>query len=179
MKIRYLFIFIVGAALGGGGGYYFHEWQAKHQTGVTARCIRIKDGDTLVVQWGREKEMTVRLAGIDTPEKKQGNKLNEQAKKFDVTVAALTYFSHLMQQLLETQLPGKTCRLEFPYGYNNRDAFGRLLAYVEVGGQDFGAMLLRRGLAYPRPEAHPRSQQYKALYEQAQREKQGIFGYRK
>jgi micrococcal nuclease len=81
------------------------------------------DGDTLVVTGRR----TVRLLGVDTPERDES---------FYTEAGAF----------LRTLTRDRDVRLDF-CPEERRDKYGRLLAFVEGGGMDAGAGLLDQGLA--------------------------------
>lgn len=95
-----------------------------------ACVVRVIDGDTIVVtnfMGGQEKE-TVRLLGINTPEK--GEKYYNEAKEF-----------------LENKIFNKTIILEF--GKERTDKYGRLLAYVYFENQNINEGLIEKGFANP------------------------------
>jgi hypothetical protein len=62
-----------------------------------------------------------------------------------------------------------------PAGCCNRTTTGACWPYIEVGGEDVGAELITRGLAYARSEPHPRKASYHMLNERARRERRGIY----
>lgn len=100
-------------------------------TPVTASVTRVVDGDTFEARIGGEDE-DIRLIGIDTPE----------TVKPDTPVQCFgPQASHFTHRLLE----GRTVQL-VP-GVEQRDIYGRLLAYVHLGDRFVNAMLIRRGLA--------------------------------
>lgn len=169
-----LFALAMGGA-GFAGGFYYHKWKTSTRVSYPATCIRVLDADTIEVEWalGRAK---VRLAGVDAPEGKDNKKLKDQAKQLGTTPENLLQVSKTIINQAEIVLPGRKIKLVFPRGDVERDSFGRLLAYVEVGNADFGAMLLRNGLVYPRPEPHPRKETYLALNEQAVQARKGLYG---
>jgi micrococcal nuclease len=74
----------------------------------------------------------VRLIGVDTPETV---KPDTPVQCFGPRASA---FAHRL-------LDGRTVRLE--PGVEQRDVYGRLLAYVSLRGRSVNSMLLRRGLA--------------------------------
>ncbi len=82
---------------------------------------KVIDGDTF-----EGDGYTIRLIGIDAPEKAQ--KCYEEAKNF-------------LRKLIE----GKTVRLE--YDEEKRDAYGRVLAYVWVGGTFVNMEMIKNGYA--------------------------------
>jgi micrococcal nuclease len=92
--------------------------------------LRAIDGDTLVVKLEGatiERKETVRLLNINTPEKKEPG--FEQAR-----------------EALKTLVRGGTVELEFEDPTReDRDGFGRLLAYVIADGVNVNVELMRQG----------------------------------
>jgi endonuclease YncB( thermonuclease family) len=90
---------------------------------------RIVDGDTLDVTLNSGKRERVRVIGIDTPER------------------GACYFDQASQRAATLAL-GKRVVLLGDATQDTRDRYGRLLAYVDIGGsQDLGARLVREGYA--------------------------------
>lgn len=139
-------LLVVGVVLairgGGDAEAPRREGDQAAQAGDSAFVSRVVDGDTLVLRSGE----TVRLAGIDTPERGQCG-----------YQAATQELARLVQ--------GKQVRL-VPSD-EDRDRFGRLLRYVDVGGTDAGLRLLRSGHAVARYDSrdgygfHPREPRYR------------------
>jgi micrococcal nuclease len=102
-------------------------------TGPTARgeavVERVVDGDTLRLEGlGR-----VRLIGIDTPE--------IQARVEPCGLAASAFVARLL---------GPGTRVRYRTGIEQRDRYGRLLAYVRLpDGRSLNRLLLERGYARP------------------------------
>ena len=92
---------------------------------------RVIDGDTVAIRIaGRREE--VRYIGVDTPETvKPGTPVQ--------------CFGHRASVFNRRLTEGREVRLVL--GVERRDAYGRLLAYVRVGGRFVNAELIRRGLA--------------------------------
>lgn len=99
---------------------------------VTARVTRVVDGDTLEVQIDGKKER-VRLIGIDTPES-----VHPDASK---NIEA----GKIASEFTRSKLEGKEVELEFDV--QERDHYGRLLAYVYLDGVMFNKTLLEEGYA--------------------------------
>ena len=95
-----------------------------------AEVVRAIDGDTLEVTIGGDRE-DVRLIGVDTPETV---KPGTPVQCFGPQASA---FAHRV-------LDGR--RVRYLLGVEPRDVYGRLLAYVSLGGRSVEAMLLRRAL---------------------------------
>lgn len=100
----------------------------------TAIVRKVVDGDTLEVRVGNRNE-TVRLLGIDTPETVHPDK---PVECFGPEASART------KDLLPR---GAKVRIE--RDAEARDHFGRLLLYVYIDDQMVNELLLREGLARP------------------------------
>ena len=97
----------------------------------TAEVTRVVDGDTAEMEIDGAEE-DVRFIGVDTPESvAPGEPVECYGQKA----------SHFTQRLIE----GEQVSLEF--GAEERDRYGRLLAYVYLDGRFVNAELVRRGLA--------------------------------
>jgi micrococcal nuclease len=96
---------------------------------VSARIVRVTDGDTIVAS-GIGK---VRLIGVDTPEVFGGAEcFGREASAFAKRVLP----------------PGR--RLLYKLGVDRRDRYGRALAYVWLGdGRMFNGLLVEAGYAVP------------------------------
>ena len=113
------------------------------ERGRTYYVARVVDGDTLELGNGEK----VRLVGIDTPE-----------------VGECGYQE--ASDALSRMVLGRQVRLTV--SDENRDRYGRLLRYVDVGSVDAGLRLIKRGLAVARYDSrdgygfHPREPVYVA-----------------
>jgi micrococcal nuclease len=146
---------------GGGGGEGQRGASASGRS-VHARVTRVIDGDTVEVGIdGREDE--VRYIGIDTPETV---KPGTPVQCFGPQASVLNH------RLVE----GRTVRLVFDR--ERRDVYGRLLAYVFVGGEFVNARLARLGyartLTIPPNVAH--AGLFHRLARSAGREGRGLWG---
>jgi micrococcal nuclease len=117
---------IAAASLGG-----WRLGQARHAATATWTVVGVLDGDTIEVARGAETD-TVRLLGIDTPETHHPTK-------------AVECFGPEAASYTDKQLFGRSVQLEADI--EERDRYGRRLAYVVVGGERFNDELLRRGYA--------------------------------
>jgi micrococcal nuclease len=97
---------------------------------LNARVVGVTDGDTIDVAIDGEVEH-VRYIGIDTPESNPDQPQECFGKEA----------SEANRELVE----GETVELEF--GPELRDRYGRLLAYVRVGGLFVNAELVEQGFA--------------------------------
>jgi micrococcal nuclease len=108
---------------------------------LSAKVVRVVDGDTISVELPGGGREYVRYVGIDTPETvKPGTPVQCDGPK-----------AHAVNERL---VGGRTVTLRFDA--ERRDVYGRLLAYVFLPGQGPGgrplfvnAELARRGLARP------------------------------
>lgn len=101
------------------------EAHTEHRWTDTGRYVRAADGDTLTVQTDRHGLVTVRLAGVDAPERDM--RYAEEATRFlkaFVQSASLSLDCHSM------------------------DRYGRHVCEVRKGQQDLGAELIAAGLAW-------------------------------
>jgi micrococcal nuclease len=94
----------------------------------------VYDGDTVRVRLAGQKDERVRLIGVDTPELDDAR---EQVRLMAFLAKRYT-FSRLYQSTVEL-LPGP----------ENRDVYGRLLAYIRMAdGEMFNETLVREGYAH-------------------------------
>lgn len=97
---------------------------------VAARVSYALDGDSLVVR-GDGRTTTVRLLGIDAPE------------------GTDRCFGKAARVRVQALVRGKTVRLQADPTQDQRDRYGRLLAYVTTGdGSLLNEQLLREGMAF-------------------------------
>ena len=115
--------------------------------GARAYVVRAIDGDTIEARIGERTE-DVRLIGIDTPE----------TVKPDTPVQC---FGPRASAFEHRTVEGRWVRL-VP-GVEQRDIYGRLLAYVYLGRRFVNATLARRGLA--RPLTIPPNDRFAPLFE--------------
>ncbi|MGB3784837.1 thermonuclease family protein [Priestia megaterium] len=131
--------------------------------GEAATVERVVDGDTLKVKMLNGKRDRVRLLLVDTPETKHP-KLGVQP--FGPEASAYT----------KKRLEGQEITLEFDV--QERDQYGRLLAYVWIDNELYNEELLAKGLA--RVAVFPPNTKYvdefKKIQEQARKSEKGIWG---
>ena len=100
--------------------------------GELYEVTRVVDGDTIEIDYYGEKEK-VRLIGIDTPES-----VHPDADKN-------TDYGKVASEFTKEKLEGQLVSLEFDV--EERDKYGRLLAYVYLDGEMFNSVLLEEGHA--------------------------------
>jgi len=127
--------------------------------GLSARCVRVIDGDTLDVESANGR-MRIRMIGIDAMDSHRAEKVAAQAKEHGVTERAVRGLSAHATSVLRDRLMGRTVRLFPDPDREDRDSYGRYLRYVELDGKDIGEEMLALGLAEPRRNPHARAEVY-------------------
>ena len=95
------------------------------QTTIKARVVGIVDGDTLTVLDKEFRQITVRLAGIDAPEKKQ-----------DFGSAAKEYLAKLIFERKVIVVSEK------------KDRYGRTIGKILLDGKDINLLMVEAGFAW-------------------------------
>lgn len=136
---------------------------------------RVIDGDTIDVRRNSGTVDRVRLIGVDAPEAGKPNKPGEYKGVADM--ACLDRWGSRATEYTRDKLQGRSVRLDPDPKEGPRDAFGRLLAYVVVGEEDFNARLVELGYArvYTEGKAE-REPHYLALQQRAQKGRLGLWG---
>lgn len=134
------------------------------QASTAYTVIRVVDGDTFKINYNG-KEESVRLIGVDTPES-----VHPDAEKN-------TEFGKTASDFSKNYLEGKEVTLEFDV--QERDKYGRLLAYVYLNGIMYNKTLLEEG--YAQVATYPPNVKYvddfTAIQEEARNNKKGLWGY--
>lgn len=118
-----------------------------------ARCVGVKDGDTVAVLTEQQQEITVRLFGIDAPEKKQP--YGERARQF-----------------LSDIIFGKTVQV-VP---RNRDRYGRLVADILLeDARRVNELVVQAGMAWWYRTYAPNDTVLRQLEQQAKNAKTGLW----
>lgn len=170
-------IILVAFGLGLGLGYLLGRPQAPPRVPLNTTdvpCTGVLDGDTIRVDW-QGQALTVRMLGIDCPETHAGKKLVQQVRQFALTEKRVRDLGVQARNRTTQYVTNQVVRLVFPGSPEQRDAFGRLLSYVEVDGQDVGRVLLQSGFAVLYPADHPRMEEYRETVETAKRQRRGVW----
>ena len=124
----------------------------------TLKCTRVVDGDTIVLNNGE----IVRLIGVDTPEIKHPRKPVE-------------YYGKEASAFTKRMLEGKEVRLE--YDWQQRDKYGRLLAYVYLtDGTFLNAEIVKQGYGYAYTKfPFKYLEQFKQYEKEARENKRGLW----
>ncbi|MBN2307237.1 lamin tail domain-containing protein [Candidatus Peregrinibacteria bacterium] len=102
------------------------------KNGMEVKVVRVIDGDTFVIDLN-EKQFTVRMIGIDTPETVHPFK-------------PIEYYGRQAADFLKSILSGQWVTLEFDA--NKIDKYGRVLAYVYWGDEMINERILKEGYGY-------------------------------
>lgn len=126
--------------------------------------VRVVDGDTIIVDIDGAEER-IRMIGIDTPESVHP----DESKNIE--------YGKIASDFTKEQLENKSVTLE--YDVQERDKYGRILAYVYLDGKMYNKTLLEEGHA--KVSTYPPNVKYvdefTALQEQAREDKKGIWAY--
>jgi len=124
--------------------------------------LKVVDGDTIQIRFNGKKER-LRLIGIDTPESVHPDETKN------------TENGRIASEYAKSLLEGKSVSLEFDV--EERDQYGRLLAYVYVDGEMINKKLIKDG--YAQLETVPPNvkyvEEFKALLNEAKQEKRGLW----
>ena len=100
--------------------------------GMEAEVVRVIDGDTFVIGFD-DRQFTVRLIGVDTPETVHPFK-------------PIEYYGKQASAFLTDLFSGQSVTLEFDE--NKIDKYGRVLAYVFLDGEMVNEKILKGGYGY-------------------------------
>ncbi|MFO7990764.1 MAG: thermonuclease family protein [Thermoplasmata archaeon] len=136
--------------------------------------VRVIDGDTFEARWSNGTSENVRILGLDTPETKAQEDLEEWNGIDNGTW--LKHWGYKATNFTEAWI-GNKVTLEYDENEGKRGYYGRVLAYVELSnGTDLGGELLKRGLARAYTEGDcSRESKYVDYQEQAMEDEVGIW----
>lgn len=164
MSRRVVVLLLLTALAAGCGEALLGEGGSSDAPG-TGRVVRVVDGDTIHVRLGDGTKEKVRYIGIDTPE---SVKPNTPVECFAKAASARN------AELVEDE------RVELRTDVEERDRYGRLLAYVYRArdGAFVNAALVREGYAQPMTIAPNvrHADEFTALARTARRDGRGLWG---
>ena len=99
--------------------------QAQNSNLPTAKCVGVVDGDTVDILTDDKKQIRLRLAAIDTPERDQP--FGNTAKKY---LSGLIFGKGIQYEVTET------------------DKYGRSVAFIFIDSKDVNAAMVEAGLAW-------------------------------
>ncbi|MDD5668637.1 MAG: thermonuclease family protein [Candidatus Omnitrophica bacterium] len=133
---------------------------------------RVVDGDTLKLENGER----VRLIGIDTPEIHESEKLYRDSRKTNQDVKTIKAMGKKAAAFTGSLVENKRISLDFDV--ENRDKYGRLLAYVYLPDGTFvNAEIIQQGFAslMTIPPNVKHVELFKKLYQEARENKRGLW----
>lgn len=140
------------------------DFQKYHRKTFTV--LEVIDGDTIDIDIpdGTHEDTRIRLIGVDTPETKHP------------TIGRMYYGPEATQYATQQAL-GKQVTIVLDTVSDQRDRYGRLLAYVVLAdGRVLNAELIKNGFGYAYLSfPHSEFTTYQALMEQAIAEKSGLW----
>ncbi|WP_423747337.1 lamin tail domain-containing protein (plasmid) [Haladaptatus sp. SPP-AMP-3] len=137
----------------------------------------VVDGDTLDVQYENGTTDTVRLLGVDTPET-YGKNTPDEWEGVPNTQAGkdcLHSEGEDAKAFMKNNLEGKRITLKFDSESDHRGYYGRLLAYVYYGGEDYNYKLIESGQARVYDAAFSKSSSYYSAESSAQNTEQNAW----
>ncbi len=138
--------------------------------------IKIIDGNTLWVQYGRQREI-VRLIGIDTPESRVNKKAKKDAKRSGQDIKIITSMGQRATKYVSSLVkPGDKVTIEFDV--EQRDRYDRLLGYVYLSnGKMLNEEIVKAGYANVMtiPPNVKYQDRFLRAYKQARERKRGLW----
>ena len=145
--------------------------------GIVALVTRVVSGDTIDVLFENGRTETVRLVGVDAPERPGGNQSHRYEGVADA--ACLDDWGSRARELAAATLQGRYVDLVPDRSPRSRGFYERLLVYLHVDGRDFNARLVAEGYARVYQEGESRrKEEYLVLQEEAQGQGLGVWGCR-
>jgi micrococcal nuclease len=137
--------------------------------------VRVEDGDTVTVRLAGGSER-VRLIGIDAPESTESEKLDRDTARTRQSKATIVALGRRATAYTRRRLAGEHVGLELDV--ERRDRYGRLLAYVWLGGSLFNADMVRDGYAdvFTIPPNVRHAELFRSLASEARAAQRGLWG---
>ncbi|WP_435159407.1 lamin tail domain-containing protein [Haladaptatus sp. DFWS20] len=139
--------------------------------------VDVVDGDTLDVRYPDGTTETVRLLGVDTPETYSENTPDEfeGVPTNSAGEACLADEGEDAKSFMIERLEGKQVTLKFDSESDKRGYYGRLLAYVYYGGEDYNYKLIDSGRARVYDSTFSKSSSYYSTESSAQSERRDLW----
>lgn len=134
---------------------FFSLSVAVGQTIISGKVVRVADGDTFTLLDKKNKQVRVRLYGIDCPENRQD-------------------FSQVAKKFTSDRVFEKVVKVEV----QNRDRYGRVVGLVVLpDGKILNEELLKAGLAWHYTH-YDKTKEFAKLQRIAKREKRGLWQHK-
>ncbi|WP_266074774.1 lamin tail domain-containing protein [Haladaptatus caseinilyticus] len=139
--------------------------------------VDVVDGDTVDVRYPNGTTDTVRLLGVDTPETYGGNTPDEfeGVPTSSAGEDCLADEGEDAKSFITNELEGKQVTLKFDSESDRRGYYGRLLAYVYYGGEDYNYKLVNAGQARVYDSTFSKSDSYYGAESDAQSERRDLW----
>lgn len=145
------------------------------------KLLYVIDGDTIRVK-KKNKVLSIRLIGIDTPESKKNFKSRKISKKYKIKLSKVIGYGKIASSFLKNYLK-KTRVVCLEYGKERLDKYNRTLAYVFKckNKKSINEKILKAGYAKlltipPNVRYYSR---FKKIYKKAKKAKAGFHKSRK
>lgn len=134
-----------------------------HPAAADGTVSRVVDGDTIVLMLDGQ-EVKYRQLGVDTPETKHPTKGRECGGP-EATAFAQQFFD------------GQRVTVRLDASQDPTDRYGRALAYLEVGGKDYGQAVITAGWAREKTYdgKYDRQFTYRAVEKVARIQRKGLW----
>lgn len=144
---------------------------------VNVTVTSVTDGDTVEIAYQNGSTDTVRLLGVDTPEVNGENTPGEYegVPNTQAGERCLAAAGDDASQYTESALAGATVTLKFDSAADRRGTYGRLLAYVYVGGENFNLDLVETGNARVYDSSFSMNETFYAAEDTAQADETGLW----
>ena len=147
-------------------------------TAWTGTVVRVVDGDTMEVEFPNGEVDTVRLLGVDTPETSVDSTSPDEFEGIPETDAGREHLQSWGVEaatFAEAELAGE--EVTVVAGGDRRGGYGRLLAHVYVGGENFNERLLTEGYARLYDTEFAKRDAYAAAESEARTTEVGLWDF--
>jgi micrococcal nuclease len=148
------------------------------EVGAVATVTRVIDGDTMEVEFADGRTDTVRLIGVDTPETDAQNTPAEFG--FSESIGArdhLTNWGERATGFATDRLEGERVELYGDPQGDQRGSYGRLLAYVYLGEENFNYELVAEGYARVYESSFEFREAFETAAERARANETGLWAF--
>jgi endonuclease YncB( thermonuclease family) len=112
----------------------------------TVDVVDVTDGDTIDIRFANGTEDTVRMLGIDSPETASQFERPEEWEGIE-SLDYLREEGDIAENYALDHLAGETVEISFDVNEPLREGYGRLLAYVSIGGTLYNQQIIADGHA--------------------------------
>lgn len=146
----------------------------------TVTITRVIDGDTIEAQFPNGEIDTLRLLGVDTPEKTLSRVNPDEFEGIPDTTAGrdhLFNWGETATDYATDNLDGKAVRIEVDPEADRRGSFGRLLVYIYVDAVNFNKQLLTGGYARMYDSSFSKRDEFSEAERTAQNNDVGLWDF--